>query len=419
MNKILKVVTPSIIVGSSIAFPIAVFSSDNSDEPSIINNFRLSTKKGSENLIEIFTDGYDFFNEEKLMPDPSYNDFKMFKYAYTAGHFTVVGKVTALGGLKDFNIYKLQQRNPNYWDNTYGSIFHTSEGTNVMNKHLNVDRSYFGQVSVLNGYDNFSEGTHYIKYYGDTNVVKSKFPGIDYVNWSGARDANTGNWGISNQHPDKAAFELVPKRIKLVDEPGRIFLQTNIAHEPIISDNQGNGTQKSSPEKIASANHNMIGHFLDSLKSVQDTNGRSVYDNSMIVIWGDHASTLRSENTIDNMAHSNVVLKFPDQKQSKLDIVTDKLFYMPQLNNLIDTYFTNKPSNPYDAIFSQPEFSLNRTIGINTDTEYQGTGMFEWHFDPATQGIVKGKYLGDFDRLNTTQADDIYRQIEDGGDYHD
>lgn len=412
--KILKWLVPTTLIGTSIALPIAIFSSKNSGEPSVVSNFKLSTTKGKENLIEIFSDGYDFFDEQKLMPDPSYKDFKMFKYAYTAGHYTPAGKMSALGGLKDFNVYKMQQRNNDYLKNVYDNAFLSKEATDVMNKHLNVERSYFDQVAILNGYDNFSEGSNYIKWWGDTEVAKKKFPGIDYVNWSGARDTNSGQWGISEQHPDKAAFELVPKNITLGSKPGRIVLQSNITHDPFTGDANANGTKSSNPEQVTLANHRTIANFIDSLKNIKDLLGRSVYDNSMIIVWGDHASHSRDQSTIDDLAHSNVVLKFPDQVQTNIDIVEDKVFYMPQLNNLISTYFKTKPTNPYDAIFSLPAFSLQRTIGIA-----DGTGMYKWNYDATTREFAKGDFLGDFDKSDPTQAEDIYKLIEDGGDYND
>lgn len=419
MNKYFKFITPTILIGSSIALPIGIFASKNTDEPSTVQSIKLSTKQGSENLIEIFTDGYDFNMENELMPDPSYKDFKMFKHAYTSGYFTVVGKITALGGLKEFNPYKLLQRNNNYYDNAYLNTFCTNEATNAMSKHLNVERSYFDQVTVMNGYDNFSEGSKLaVKYYGDTEVAKNKFPGIDYVNWSGARDENTGEWGISNMHPDKPAFELAPKKIKISDKPGRLMLQTDITHEPHVGDENGNGTFKSNLNNIVITNHNMIGKFFDSLKNIKDDLGRSVYDNSLIVVWGDHGNGERVEKTIDTFAHTNLIIKFPDQVQNTIDVVDDKLFYIPQLNNIIDQYFSSKPKDPFNTIFNQPAFSLTRTIGINA-TQKEGNGMFKWHYDNATQKLVQGDYLGDFDKNDTNQAQNIYKAIADGGDYND
>lgn len=419
MNKYFKIITPAILIGSSVALPIAIFTSKNIDEPATVSSIKLSTRRGSENLIEIFTDGYDFAMENQLMPDPSYKDFKMFKHAYTSGYFTVVGKITALGGLKEFNPYKLQERNNNYYDNAYLNTFCTDEATNAMNKHLNVERSYFDQVTIMNGYDNFSEGSKLaVKYYGDTQVAKDKFPGIDYVNWSGARDENTGRWGISSMHPDKPAFELVPKKIQISDKPGRLMLQTDITHEPHIGDENGDGTTESSLNSTVITNHNMIGKFFDSLKNIKDDLGRSVYDNSMIVVWGDHGNGERVEKSIDTFAHTNVIIKFPDQVQNTIDIVEDKLFYVPQLNNIIEQYFSNKPQDPFKTIFNQPAFSLTRTIGINS-TQKTGSGMYKWHYDNATQKLVKGDYLGDFNKSDLNQAQDIYQQIADGGDYND
>ena len=81
---------------------------------------------------------------------------------------------------------------------------------------------------------------------------------------------------------------------------------------------------------------------FDGLKKIKN-NVTNVFDNSMIIVFGDHSS---HQNNNGDHHESAMMIKYPEDNnsnaQTSIKVVSDKVVYAPYINDIILEYFKNR-----------------------------------------------------------------------------
>lgn len=368
------VVTPVVAVAPII--PLATW--QGLDKPTTVKNVKFSTVQGSENIIEIFTDGFDpNFVGDLIKDDSKFGDFTVFNKYVVAGAETGYSFPLIMSGLKE-NIFNQYDAGSSSSSMTaiYADVFGRTIAEHLTNLKTTVDAK---NPYLINPAGVMENGSYMSSISGDPKQVEksmnnlidkdSSLAGtkIQTVNWGQAKQDVAGSFGIAPYGTDQMFYEWMHKK-SVVDNNAhigtRLFMQEFLTHSPRITGTEGQLTFKTGHEngkditieRSVQALMYDLHRLIDDLKNMKDASGRSVYDNSLIMVYGDHANHStplpHPGNDIDAQKfHSLAMMKLPSSK--KYDEEThptkptpsDEPLYAPLINKMISNWEANKTSN--------------------------------------------------------------------------
>lgn len=362
---------------------VAVEVTKHPDSPSYADPIEVSLDENNPNLFEIFSDGFDRgMQREGIESDQNFKDFNFFNRFMTAGTNTHKSLPVLWGG-RDYNYFNIMNEhnlNPsNAQSEVYGKYF----------LEAGIKHVYSGDFDqrTLGNTQNFSDNPGYFAVYsGTAHSVKEMHPDLNINNWSGARDSVYGKWGISNASADKACYEWMGNNIKISSNSkgARILTDDLITHRSFQLDANGNYSLHNFSDEDQQKNlTNIVSNLITKLKSVKKViNGKeiSAYDNSMIVIYGDHSThglaTNEGLKMNDDVRHAEslLMIKYPNKSYNKLNVVNDRYVYASELNGIISHYFNNRNEEPMDY-FKNSKFDNKPRPVFFEDDRYV---MVEW-----------------------------------------
>ena len=377
---------------TSISIPAGLIAlsvaSGSIDAPTKLSAIVLSSKVGSENVIQIFTDGLD---PEKATPlfqkDPVFKDFIVVNNFVTGGYTTEPSYSELLGGfgrnpyfLKDELNHengKVPVEGLNH--KSYDAYLHDNFMDSVLNNlgRDGFERSYIGNPDDL-GY--FSSYFRHVsgspeklqnrnkvllekasKQYSQTKTKPTPSTKLGIWNWGQAKD-ETSSFGYNKWHNNAAVYKWMSEHTKVSKtlSGARVLIQDSMTHAPRIMGANGEmsfaGVADSAgvgEGKTFKGMHSVLSDFIASIPT-------EVRDNSMIVIYGDHADhskTIDKPNDPKNKFTKNrsqLFIKYPHSHTAVTTMPqggwmtkTDIPLASYHLNWLISQYMKNKGS--YDG----------------------------------------------------------------------
>lgn len=334
----------------SAILPIGLFISalayQGMEKPTKIVPINFSLNQKSPNLIEIFTDGFDQGNLVKIAENEEFQDFTWFKHFQTTGSVTHLSVPTIYGDFSEYNPFAIMQNNNFKTELEYKDFVYGQGWLETGVKHMQEQKDFFSQRSIVNPTTFSNRSDFFASNSGTPEAISTLDSSINVVNWTASRNDLANNWGITPFSPDSNGYQWVGQKSQYQSEKGaRVFLLDLITHRPFLTNPNGQFNPWNFPTNIQ----------LDSLQGQLDTlfsqlkemkiNNQSVYDNSLIIVYGDHSNheqeLINPESKNHNLSHmqSALMIKYPHQKQEKINIVSDRYVYSPQINTIINDYF--------------------------------------------------------------------------------
>lgn len=412
------------------------FTTNSPDKPTSVKSVILSTTRGKENVIEIFTDGFDPIKAKPLFEqDSTFNDFIAMDRMVTGGYLTESSYPQMMGGFErnpfelrsefESNNYKipgLEQRKD------YDAYLHDNFLETVLNRlgSDNISRGYIANPDDLGYFPSYFQhvsgspkkvidrNNDLIKAKADSKALDSTpVNNLEVVNWGQARDETTSGV-INNNQNNAAVYKWVSSHIQSSNKEAtgsRIFMQDSLTHSPRTTDENAQlsfarveETGGSSYDVAYKGMHTAIHNFIEELKNKNP----EAFDNSLIVIYGDHSdhANVTPEPQDDSRgyekAHSQVLIKYPHTKttpRSKDFLTDDKTpFFGPNLKNVISDYFNNKVA--YDGKSSSEQqvvmsnlikaHSKNEFMVVDGDMDQMNASFVKW--DDQNEKLVASKH---------------------------
>lgn len=376
-----RIVVASIASISSVALVVAplaiIVPKKTFESPVIGKQIKVSFNKSNPNLIEIFSDGLDLHsNAEVILDNPNLKDFYNFENYSTAGAPTHLSKTMLNSGFENYNPFKVLhdyniQSNEEYSDKVYGELFLE---TGISHMH-NLESS-FSSRNLINPLNYADSSAYGMGVSSNPAAIVKRDPSLNITNWSGARDANAGSWGISDKAPDSASYEWLSKNIigdQQTDKGARIYIGDLLTHRSFSnsSTNTYSTFNFSRNDQVNNWVEN-ISNVINSLRNIKNSANHpsneadDAYDNSMIIIYGDHASHdfiptagATDEDNKVRKAESALLIKYPGANANTNNrIVRDRAVWGPQLNEIIEDGIKNHRSNPLE-FFNDHKFDLD------------------------------------------------------------
>ena len=353
---------------------ILSFSLKGFDKPTKVSTIAFSLNEKTPNIIEIFSDGFDprgmgnqIDKENKANGKNSiYKEFYGIDKFITAGLLTNDSFPSLMTGAKE-NDYKLRKEQEkekisgSLLDYTYihkfakGTINHMKI-TGGMNKYI-INPIALTKSSLYNN-----------QISGDVDYIKELDPSIKTVNWAQAKNENAGFMGTSRLSPDSQLYSWFNNHISGTkgDKPARIFMEDLVTHEPTVSTENGtikwDSSYKHPTRKYIALNNHLKKLFL-SFKKIKGNN-TNVFDNSLIIIYGDHDDHSRKFKEDKYGIAGNrsfMLIKYPHETKSSYTKVTDRAVYAPFINKIIEEGI-KQGANRYDFIKTNKNFKADRTF---------------------------------------------------------
>lgn len=422
--KRLKIVASSTLIALNstvVLAPFMIAMSMNSPEaPFVAPKMKFSLNKDNPNLIEIFTDGFDLkhFDSSDYVNDDNFKEFTWFKNFSTPGHPTHLSLSMILNDFKETNPFKemyANSANPNrYLDYQYGKAI-LENGV----KHFDYLKNDFNARTLINpvGFSNSEKYGYSLS--STPEAILKKDPTLKVTNWVGARDDNAGSFGFENFPPDVQSYRWFTKN-SIISQQGekgaRVYISDMITHRPfMVNDKQEFTVWDIKRDDVAKTLHKSITDVITTLKNLKDSSGFSAYDNSLIMVYGDHASHDFTDFQVDSgdsrPTESSFIVKYPQQSsdtQNKMQIIEDKFIWAPQINGMIQDYFGSSPvtrndSKWFDNYFNhnqkpnkfanvpRPVFSVPTTYELSS---WKQNSNGEWRF--TTDKATNPNYKVDF-----------------------
>lgn len=362
----------------------------NYESPVIGQPIQMSFSKDNPNLIEVFTDGFDLHDESPLfLNNPEYKEFTYIKHFMTSGHPTHHSMPMVYGSFENNNPFALLDKYKTdatkYADFVYKDGFLSSAVEHFAN-------TSFSSNSIVNPIalsDSIMYGTNVS---GVPEAIKKAVPGINITNWSGARDANVSPWGITTKSPDSNSYEWLKNNMVASNQTkgARVLIQDLITHRPFMN---ADGDRFSILNFSLSTQKQLLNdkltELIEALKNIKNPNpttgeAANAYENSMIVVFGDHASHdfIPVGGTADEndarKVESALFIKYPGDvadvtHPERVKTISDRYVWSPQINRIINKYFapSSDKTNPWDYINKDSVFdNVERPI-FGSPTEYK------------------------------------------------
>ena len=438
MSKYVGVVALSVTPLISI-YPIILAASNNTvDSATNVKTIVYSTKKDKVNLIEIFTDGFDHKAMNPLLQkDDAFNEFYAFPKYVTAGFLTNMSAPLIFGGPK----YSLWQYRFDHHIKshgiTYGKIYSEAFMKSFVD-HFKIDEKKFDKRYVINPID-LSVSDNYTKQIsGQPKEIKKVLPDVEVVNWAQAKNDNAGLFGSSNLSVGNNIYKWSSEKITTNDNAklgSRIMINDLMTHSPNNATNSGK-YKVTGPENRYINAERQLSMYMNSLKNKKGKNGVSVFDNSLIIIYGDHADHSRRtfKNTDkDDLSiianRSNMIIKYPSSSQSNppskpkhMTIINDRTIYAPHTNMIIQHALEN-PADGVNFIKNNVNFKVDRElltfVGHHPEGFYSKfkTASSELLLDTAqvdkgTAPVSKLKHGWFIWRNDKTYLEDLFKKVE-------
>lgn len=432
--NVLKISTTATL-GSTVAivpFLIAV-SAKSFEDPVIAPPVKFSLDKDHPNLVEIFSDGFDInhFDSSIYTNDSNFKDFTWFKRFATAGHPTHLSISMIFNEFKDSNPFNVMYEN-NLKPREYQPYEYSKGALENGVKHLGFSKNEFNARTIVNPID-FSSSTEYGQSLsGMPESIWDVDPTINITNWSGARDANTSFFGVKNSPPDVQSYKWLANNSKAAsqgEKGARVYITDMLTHRPfLVNDKQEFTVWDIKRDDVIKSLHQSISDVISSLKNIKDSSGFSAYDNSMIMVFGDHAShdfmDFQVGDNSTRSCESSFIIKYPKQSskpQTTMNVVENKFVWSPQINHIIRDYFdapitarnndnyfsdyyNNPSSNKFDNV-NRPAFNSADAYGW-ANWKQDSNGEWKYNIDKTLS-----TYEVQFAQDRTTQK----QQVEELG----
>lgn len=348
------------------------------DKPTTrVKNVAFSTKQGAENIIEIFTDGFDpYLTGPLLEADPKLKDFSIMTKFVTSGAETSYSFPTLMAGLEDYNTFKSNDvmGNSSSMTDLYASLFGTT-----ISKHLLNDKSVdYKKPYLINLTGVMDNGSYMSSVSGDPKSMDKDFDAeahkqniqdaqVQYVNWGQAKNEVATPFGVAPYGTDQMYYEWLHRKSVINDSATvgtRLLLQEDLAHSPSITGEEGQLTfatghkdgEDITKTRAAKALKHNFDRLVDDLKALKDANG-SVYDNSLILIYGDHSNHANplphpGNGVNSEKYHSLAMVKYPHEENTTSSLPTkfEHPFYGPYINKLIESYEASKATTAQKSL---------------------------------------------------------------------
>ncbi len=327
------------------------------DNPTHIKNISYSTNPSNQNVIEIFTDGFDpQYMLEKIQNNHSYDNFDVYPNFVVSGAETSYSLPTIMEGIETRNIF-------NQYDQATGATSMASMSASVfgtaISNHLSSNNVSAPEKYLINTNGIIEGGGFAASMSGDPEFMKRIDPTVKTVNWGQARNDLAGTVGTMNYSPERAYLAWHDEKAiadATATKGTRVLLQEFSTHSPRITGEDGGVTFKTGTEngidvsvlETAKGLDNSLTAFIENLKTLKDTSGISVYDNSMIIIYGDHANHSTDLIHFDSPAgttaskyNSMMMVKYPKANygsagyHTAVNVNTTQEIYAPFLNHII------------------------------------------------------------------------------------
>lgn len=372
----------SVITISTLVFaiiPVAAFSlaisKKSFDDPFVGKKVEISFDEKNPNMIEIFSDGFDKRFSEEIENDQTLKDFYIFDKFQTEGVLTHITVPTLYDGFSRNNPFSIAlnkgiTNSREYVDYVYGGHWLETGIEHLSDKNF----PYFGQRTVINPITLSSNGVYGATSSGTPESIMKMDPQLNVTNWSGARDENSGKWGISNYSPDMNSMEWLNRNLTTANngqKGARVFIPNLITHRPFMNNSSGNfSTENISYEQNKKALFGSFEKLVSVLKSMKNPNAKhladgsidpnekikNAYDNTLIIIYGDHASheeifDEKNNGVYDDLAsrvrktESLMMIKYPQVENPTNRIKSNRYVYSGQLNSIITDYYSNNIGN--------------------------------------------------------------------------
>ena len=392
-NKTLKIgvmiATPLLLAGAIV--PFAMYK--GYDKATHMKNVEYSTVTSKQNLIEVFTDGFDpeqmlsyltTGEESKFL-----EDFNVFSKYVAPGGETGYSIPSILDGMKS-NTFdtKIKNKNATIATLTGGLTDHFLNHMNVIEK--TVDQSKAKKLTGDNRYllnmDGLADGSTYMKSHsGDASFIHGRDMishsknQLNLLNWAQAKEDTANDFGFTSSAPQSIYYDWAATHSEVATgsniKPAHLFLREGITHSARVTDSDGTvsfktGGTASIDAAVAGLKHG-INKFLQNLKDLKGSNGISVYNNSMIIFYGDHANhhvpmPHPGNKNEPKKYHSLAMIKYPNTATTKhpSSVVNTHPFYGAYMNEVIAHWYTNKATkmNDIDFINTNDNFKDGREM---------------------------------------------------------
>lgn len=361
----------STLIGTGIIVPAIVMSATNSfTDPFIKDETVYSLNSKAPNVIEIFTDGFDkndIINKYKKYNNLSNFDF--FSKYVTAGGLTNLTVPSLFGSFSKYNPASIWHNNPG--SNDFRSLVYGNAWFYAGLEHIKRDSGNFETRTIINPITISDKSDYGATTVGTSKSIVENDPDVNVINWSGARDSVVGRWGVGNKAWDYYSYEYA-KTHGTVNEKAtkgsRVLISDMITHPPHVYGENGDLEIKSISTKEKQTQRLLIqlNQYFEALKSRRGKNGLSIFDNSMILIYGDHVNHSTDFNEPTEAANavrrgeSALMIKYPNQKVGKQ--VDDRLIYSAQIKGIIKD-FSKKVLNSntnYLDYFNDKKFNMRQ-----------------------------------------------------------
>lgn len=346
MSFIFLILTSSLLLWDSFQISNRMFNS-------VIPNLSFSTKPGEENLIEICVDSMDRIYTSPFFLNSSFKDFYYFTKFVTPGFFTAESEkiIYSENLLNDFWQTDWSQKSKYSWSEI-SNIDHWLDVTMSASKAKHISNSnHFNNIHLINDIPNRSVLNHN---FDALNVT----PNINYISNEMTKFDTVGRFGVTKNSQEKNNIEFIKNHMTISDGASRLMYSPITLHNPSRVDKYGNyslfaGNNTNNSSYMNNYNipaewlMSIIGDLFNNMKSLSNEFG-NVYDNSMIVIFGDHSSHSNlSPNLNTNVGdellknRSPLLIKFPHTRLNGTgpEVVDDVAVYAPFLSKIEEHYF--------------------------------------------------------------------------------
>ncbi len=340
-------------------FIIPIFSTlrkDNPNSPIEGHPIHLSLDSKHPNIIEIFSDG--LFRRSQTYPmsqEKALKDFSIYNKFISLSGSTYSTVPSIWGNLGKYNQIAIESKLHN---ETYVHASQTRNFFDSFVEHVGAQTDpkgiYKNNINLINPI-NITKKTGYNEgVAGSISDIKRLKPNWNITNWSGARDFI--GMGINNHSPDVMAYKWLNTHIIAShgNKPARVYISDLITHPPILNNRDGTFKLGSSTRKDQwyVVRQNLI-NLVQSLKLIKDQNGRTAYDNTLIIMYGDHKDHTFSIKNKKGFAHTAVssesllLIKYPHTTNKHAKVVNDRVVYSPQINVIMKNIIDNPNNNTF------------------------------------------------------------------------
>ena len=173
------------------------FSSSAVDKPTSVKEVVYSTNKKAPNLIEIFTDGFDYKAMEPLFSkDEGYKDFYSFPKFVTSGFLTNMSEPFINGG-EEYTLWKHRSEHKGMTNGEAYADVYTKLFIPSLKKHISIAKKSFSHNYLVNPINLSASGNYTTQISGQPGEVEKQIPGLKVINWAQTKNDNAGKlWYI-------------------------------------------------------------------------------------------------------------------------------------------------------------------------------------------------------------------------------